>query len=63
VADEQRSLAISQVVVPGVALVIAGPAFAVRFASNPLYVALGIIAAVVGIALLVYSYFRFRSRK
>lgn len=51
---------ISQVVVPGVALVIAGPVFATRFADRPLYVVLGVVAGVVGVGLLVLTYFRSR---
>lgn len=63
VSDEQRSLAISQVVVPGVALVIAGPVFAARFSGNGLYVVLGVLAGIVGVGLLVYADLRYRRRR
>lgn len=52
-----------QVATPGVALIIAGPVFAVRFHGNAGYVALRVAAGVFGVALLVYTYVRyFRQR-
>lgn len=59
--DEDRRLTRWQIALYGVALVIAGPVVAVRFAPEPVYVTLGLVAGVAGVAMLVWAYLRYRS--